>query len=104
MSYSSSTFTVEINRVPAVVLQTKWHSDADDICRAWAQRHWDQLITKGRHGLEFPPIVKLRLAHPDERAAYEVASRGAEYCEDVKVVYLVDMAAPPWAEAEQPRV
>jgi hypothetical protein len=100
MSYSNSTFAVEISGVPAVVFQTKWRSKADEICRAWAQQHWNQLTTRGRHGgLELPPIVKLRLAHTDEKAAHEAASKGAEYHEGVKVVYLVDMAARPWARS-----
>jgi hypothetical protein len=97
MSYSSSSFTVEVNGVPAVVFQTKWHGKADEICRAWAHQHWDQLTTKGRHaGLELPPIIKLRLASADEKAAYEVASKGAEHHDGVKIVYLVDMTARPW--------
>lgn len=100
MSYSISTFTVEINGVPAVVFQAKWHSEADEICRAWTNRHWDQLITKGRHaGLELEPIIKLRLAHADEKDVYGVGSLGAEHFGDVTVVYLVDMTAPPWASA-----
>jgi len=97
MSYSISTFTVEINGVPAVVFQTKWHSEADEICRAWANQHWDQLITKGRQGLEFPPIIKLRLAHADEKEAYVHGTSGAEYYEGVTVVYLLDITSPPWA-------
>jgi hypothetical protein len=98
MGYSISTFTVEINGYPAVVFQTKWHSEAEEICRAWAHRHWDQLITKGRHaGLELEPIIKIRLAHADEREAYGIGSNGAEQYGDVTVVYLVDMTAPPWA-------
>jgi hypothetical protein len=98
MSYSISTFTVEINGVPAVVFQTKWHSEADEICRAWAHRHWDRLVTKGRHGgLEFAPIIKLRLAHVDEKEIYGDGSNGTEYYGSATVVYLIDMTSPPWA-------
>ena len=50
MSYSNSTFTVEITGVPAVVFQTKWHREADEVCRSWAQQHWKQLTTRGRLG------------------------------------------------------
>jgi len=100
MIYSCSTFTVEINGFPTVVLQTKWHSEAEQICRAWAQQHCDQLTTTGRHGgLKLPPIVKLRLAHADEKAAYEGAGREVEYHNGVKIVYLVDIAARLWAHA-----
>lgn len=100
ITYSNSTFTVEINGFPAVAFQTKWHKEADEICRGWAHQHWDQLTTKGRHGgLELPPIIKVRLARADEKAAY-VASKGAEYHDGNKVVYLIDMAARPWAQAD----
>lgn len=97
MSYSISTFTVEITGVPAIVFQTKWHGEAEDVCRIWAQKHWDQLATRGRYGLQLPPIIKVRLAHAKEKAAYELSGEGAEYCGDVRVVCLVDMTAPPWA-------
>jgi len=97
MNYSNSTFTVEINGVPAVAFQTKWHAEADEICRAWTQQHWDQLTMRGRYGHELPPIIKLRLAHANEKAAYDGASKGAEYHNGEKVVYLIDMAARPWA-------
>jgi hypothetical protein len=98
MSYSNTTFTVEITGVPTVVFQTKWHREADAVCRSWAQQHWDQLTTKGRHGgLELPPIVNVRLAQADEKIAHELAVRGTEYHQGVKVVYLADMVARPWA-------
>jgi hypothetical protein len=99
VTYSYSTFTVEINGFPAVAIQTKRHAEADETCRAWAHQHWDQLTIKGRHGgLELPPIIKVRLAHVDEKAAYDEASNGAEYHNDVKVVYLIDMSARPWVQ------
>lgn len=98
MSYSNSTFTVEITGVPTVVFQTKRHREADEVCRSWAQQHWEQLTTKGRHGgLELPPIVRVRLAQAGEKIAHELAVKGTEHHEGVKVVYLVDMTARPWA-------
>ena len=100
MSYSPSTFTVEINGIPAVVFQAKWHAEADKLCRAWVNRHWDKLKTIGRHaGLELPPIVKLRLAHADAKKAYDLGRDGAEYDGDATIVYLIDLASPPWTEA-----
>jgi hypothetical protein len=97
MSYSNSTFTVEITGVPAVVFQTKRHKEADEVCRSWAQQHWGQLTTKGRHGrLELPPIVRVRLAQAVEKIAHELAVRGTEYHKGVKVVYLADLEARPW--------
>jgi hypothetical protein len=92
MTYSISTFAIEIDATPTAVLQAKWQSEADEICRGWTQHHWEQLLTKGRHGLEFPPVVKVRLARPDERAAYDQGAR-VEYYEEVKIVYLIDLDA-----------
>jgi len=43
-----------------------------------------------------PPIIKLRLASAEEKAAHELASKRAEYREGVKVVYLVDLAGRAW--------
>jgi hypothetical protein len=92
MTYSISTFTIEIDGTPTAVLQAKWHSEADEICQGWTQYHWEQLLTKGRHGLKFPPIVKVRLARADERAAYNEGAT-VEFYEEVKIVYLVDLEA-----------
>jgi hypothetical protein len=97
MTYSDSTFTTEINGVPAIVFQTKWHATAERISRAWTQQHWDKLTTAGPRGLAWPPTVKLRLARADEKFAYEVEGNGSELHDDIKVVYLVDMDAPSWA-------
>jgi hypothetical protein len=92
MTYSISTFAIEIDATPAAVLQAKWHSKAEEICRGWTQYHWEQLLTKGRHGREFPPVVKVRLARPDEKAAYDQGV-SLEYYEEVKIVYLIDLDA-----------
>jgi hypothetical protein len=44
------------------------------------------------------PIIKVRLARADEKAAYDEGGKGAEYCNAVRVVYLVDMASRPWVQ------
>lgn len=98
MSYSTSTFTVEINGVSAIAFEAKWHARAEQICRLWTQQHWEQLMTPRSNGLDWPPFVKLRLAHVDEKAAYEAANQGAEFHDEVRVVYLIDMRALPWAK------
>jgi len=97
MGYSNSTFTLEVSGVAAVVFQAKWHSDADKICRAWVQQHWDQLRTNGRHGSELPAVIKLRLARAQEKVAYNSADDGAEDQDGVKIVALVDVKNRPWA-------
>jgi hypothetical protein len=93
MDYSHSTFTVEINGMPTVIYQVKWHSEADDVCQGWAQYHWDKLPTKGRHGSDLPPIVKVRLARADERAMYDAEGAHVEFYEGVKIVYLINFDA-----------
>jgi hypothetical protein len=101
MSYSNSTFTIEISGMAAAVFKAKWYSEADEICRAWAQRHWEQLTTKGQRGSDLPAVVRLRLARADEKAAYDQASEEAEHHDGVKVVILVDVKERPWAQNEQ---
>jgi hypothetical protein len=94
MSFSLSTFTVELNGTPTIAFQVKWHAEADEICREWVQSHWDQVSTKGPYGTDLPPFVKVRLAHPPERAKYEAEGDGVEFCGEVKVVKLVDLGGP----------
>jgi hypothetical protein len=101
MTYSNSTFTIEIDATPTAVLQAKWQSEADEICRGWTQYHWEQLLTKGHHGLEFPPVVKVRLARADERAAYDGEGGSVEFYEEVKIVYLVNLDALHRGEDQQ---
>ena len=102
MSFTLSTFAIEINGVPTVVFQTKWQSDADQICRDWLHTHWDKLSERGPGGIELPPIFKLRLAGLSEREAYEVGGTGFEFCGPVKVVNLIEVVEQVQTEAEQP--
>jgi hypothetical protein len=98
MSFADSTFTVEINGVPTVIFRAKWHARADQIWRLWTQQHWDRLTTIGPNGLAWPPIMKVRLSHANEKAAYEDVGKSIEIVDDVKVVHLVDMTAAPWRQ------
>jgi hypothetical protein len=101
MSFSKSMFIVEVSGVAAAAFQAKWHSEADGICQAWVQQHWDQLRITGQHGSELPAVVRLRLAHADEKAAYNLASSKGENCDGVKVINLVDVNNRPWARWDQ---
>jgi len=94
MSFSFSTFTIEINAVPTVAFQAKWQADADQICRDWIHAHWDQLSAKGPGGIDLPPIFKLRLARASEREAYEAERTGFEFCGEVKLVNLIEVVHP----------
>jgi hypothetical protein len=91
MDFSQSTFTVEINQMPTLVFQAKWASDAEDIGFAWAQDHPQQISTKGPHGTDLPAVIKVRVARPTERAAYEDEGNSSETYKGVKLVYLVDL-------------
>ena len=100
MSFSNSAFTVEISGVAAAVFHSKWHSEADEVCRAWVRQHFDQLRINGRHGSELPAVVRLRLAHANEKAAYDLASGEVENYDGIKVINLVDPGNRPWAHPE----
>jgi hypothetical protein len=44
MSFSFSTFTVEIDGVPTISFRAKWYAEAEDICRGWANLNWDEMV------------------------------------------------------------
>ena len=91
MSFSLSTFTVEINGTPTIAFQARWHAEADDICRGWANLHWDEISSKGpRSGVALPPIIKVRLARASEKAAYKASGDDVEFYGEMKIVKLVD--------------
>ena len=91
MSFSLSTFTVEINRTPTIAFQARWHAEADEIGRGWANLHWDEISSKGpRSGVALPPIIKVRLARASEKAAYKASGDDVEFYGEMKIVNLVD--------------
>jgi hypothetical protein len=93
MSFSLSTFAVEINGTPTIAFQARWHAEADDICKGWANFHWDEMSSKGpRSGVALPPIIKVRLARVSEKAAYKVVGDDVEFFGEVKIVKLIDTA------------
>jgi hypothetical protein len=93
MSFSPSTFTVEINGTPTIAFQARWHAEADDTCRGWANLHWDEISSKGpRSGVALPPIIKVRLARASEKTAYNVAGNDVEFYGEVKIIKLIDAA------------
>jgi hypothetical protein len=88
LSFSPSTFTLEIDGKPTLVFQTKWQGDADELGRDWVKSHWDQLVSKDRYGNDLPPILKVRMARSTEKSAYDAAAESAEPFQDVKMVRL----------------
>ena len=71
MDFTLSTFTVEVNQTPTLVLQAKWATEAEDIGFGWAKDHAQQISTKGSYGTDLPAVIKVRVARRDEKAAYE---------------------------------
>jgi hypothetical protein len=88
VSFSLSTFTLDIDGKPILVLRAKWQADADVICRAWVQAHWDELTREGPYGAELPPAIRLRMARAAEKAAYETNAHSALLFHDVSIVML----------------
>jgi hypothetical protein len=57
-------------------------------------RHWEQLLVKGHLGVKFSPVIKLRLAHRDEIAAYAAENAEFEIQEGARIVYLRQLGQP----------
>ena len=95
MSFSPSTYPLEIDGKPKLVFQTKWQGDADALCRDWVKSHWDELVSKDRYGNDLPPILKVRMARSNEKSAYDAAAESAEPFRDVKMVRLATSTEQP---------
>jgi hypothetical protein len=95
LSFSLSTFTVELNGMPTVVFQAKWHAEAEDICRGWANSHWDAITEQHISGITIAPVIKVRLASAIEKAAYEAAGDQIEFFGELQIVRLSDAAGHP---------
>jgi hypothetical protein len=93
MDFSRSTFTLEVNQIPTLVFQAKRAAEAEDIGFGWAQDHSHRISTKGSHGTDLPAVIKVRVARPDEKAAYEAESGNVDVYAGVKIVYLVDLCS-----------
>jgi hypothetical protein len=94
VSFSLSTFTLDIDGKPTLVLRAKWQAHADEYCRAWIQAHWNELTKKGPYGADLPPAIRVRMARADEKAAYEAHEHSAQIFHDVSVVMLTDAERP----------
>ena len=56
-SFSPSTFTLDIDGKPRLVLQTKRQAEVDEICRASVQARWGELSKEGPYVTELPPAI-----------------------------------------------
>ena len=96
MSFSLSTFAVEINGTSTITFQAKWQAEADEICRGWVNLHWDEIAEEQIGGIAIAPVIKVRLASAPEKAAYyEPAADHIEFFGGVKIVKLIDVVAHP---------
>jgi hypothetical protein len=87
MTYSDSTFVIEVNQVPYAVFQTKWQSDAEAFGKRWAADYAELLTAKGTHGTELPPVIKVRIARPSEKAVF-ADDNSPELYEGLRIVFL----------------
>jgi hypothetical protein len=92
--YSRSLFVIEADWTPTVTFEAKWYTEAEVICRTWTNKHWKQLVVKGRGGVEYPPIIKLRLAHRNEIDAYAAENAEFEDQDGTRIVYLRQLGSP----------
>jgi hypothetical protein len=87
-------FVIEVEGTPTVIFETKWHVDAELICRTWTNNNWEQLMVKGHGRLKMPPVIKLRLARRDETAACAAENATFEVQEGTRIVYLRQLGSP----------
>ena len=94
---SLSTFTIEIDRQPVLVLQAKWQREAEEVCQEWLQTNLTALKSNGVPLCDAKSEARVRLAHPNERARYWEASETSRSPDDIKIVYLVELDGSPSA-------
>ena len=87
-NYSNSMFVIEADWVATAIFEAKRHREAELICSSWTNRHWEQLLVKGHLGVDFPPMIKLRLARRDEIGAYAAETADFEDQEGTRIVHL----------------
>jgi len=90
MSFSLSTFTVEINGRPTIAFKTKWQAEADEISRGWINLHWGEITEERIGGVAIPLAIKVRLASASEGATLEAAGDEVDFYGDVKIVRLIE--------------
>jgi hypothetical protein len=88
--YSPSIFTLEVNGKPTFAFRAKWQAEAERLGKDWVYSHRDQISTKGSHGTELPPVIKVRIARASERAAFETDDGRAELYDGVRIVRLIE--------------
>jgi hypothetical protein len=88
MEFSISTFIVEINGSACAAFQSKWQSEAEALGRRWADDQLRQLSADQG----WPPLIRIRIARPTERAAYQDAENADDY-EGIAFVTLASVMA-----------
>ena len=94
MSFSYSTFAVEIDGVPMLVFQAGKHSEAEEICREWTEKNLSDLCAKYAVVYDANSSIKVRLARPAERASYQNATTtDTAASQGVRLVYLANLSS-----------
>jgi hypothetical protein len=97
---SLSTFTIEIDRQPVLVLQTKWQREAEEMCQEWLRTNLTALKSNGVPLCDAKSETHVRLARPDEKARWQ-ASEPSRSPDDIKVVYLLEIDGRPSASLHE---
>jgi hypothetical protein len=92
--YSRSFFVIEVDWMPTAIFETKWYAEAERVCQNWSSDRRERIWVKGPRGVEYPPFIKLRLAHRDEIGAYAADDAECETFEGTRIVYLRKLSAP----------
>jgi hypothetical protein len=88
MPFSRSTFTVEIDGVPAFVFQAARQIEAEEFCSEWCAKNLQHLIELNI--IDAGASTKVRIARANERAEYETGVANANSNETVPLVYLAN--------------
>ena len=92
---SLSIFTIEVDRQPVVAFACRKHSEAEEMCADERVRAKLRLMNSGGRPLcgDFA-ILRVRLAHADERAIYNEKAAAKSNDSSMLMVYLVEIDSP----------
>ena len=89
--FSLSIFTIEVDGMPTVALQTKRHQDAERFCEHdWLRTKLGTLMSHGVPLCDASASMKVRLATPSEVNLYREATQSSPRSDQFNAVYLVD--------------
>lgn len=99
---SLSVFTIETDRKPILAFAAKKHHEAEAFCSDERVRSKLRSFRSGGVPLcDDYSILRVRLAHSDERARYREHAASRSSVGDLGVVFLVDVDQPSPADLSQ---